>query len=397
MRIGTICHSSLGGSARIAVGLCVEMAKRGHKSHLITQMEPFGNWRLHEYGVSLHLTCNRAQVSPRQLATLDARWNSQVFNQFLAQLLEIVLAERLDIVHFHYAMPFALVAAEMKTRLGEYNLLVVGTLHGTDVSVFGNNPSDRSLLANALSKIDVLTTVSHSHSRLAAEIFGLSHQPLVIPNFIDTRHFRPWTKGDTNYVDRKPIIAHVSNFRPVKNTQIMVHIFFGILNWIDAELWLIGDGPELEKVKQLIQLNGCEDKVRIFGLLEDVASALAQADLLLMTSKTESFCLSAVEAMSCGVPVLAPAVSGFLEVVKHRETGLLFPTEDPGEAIRLAVDFLSHPKRYAHMRADAIAHAHRFDKRNIVPLYESLYKTFLDSSSSNRFLLYSRADSVITS
>ena len=191
MKIGTICHATLGGSSRIAVELCAEMAKRGHKSHLIAQTEPFGSRKLRENGVSLSLIHNQVQASPSQRATLDACWNSKVFSQFLDHLLRIILAESLDIVHFHYAMPFALLAAEIKTRLGKSSPLLVGTLHGTDVSIFGNNPSDRNILAKALDKIDVLTTVSNSHSLLSTETFGLSRQPLVIYNFVDTKHFKP--------------------------------------------------------------------------------------------------------------------------------------------------------------------------------------------------------------
>ena len=173
----------------------------------------------------------------------------------------------------------------------------------------------------------------------------------------------------------------------------MVQIFFGILNRMDAELWLIGDGPELEMVKGLIQQNGCADNVRCFGLLEDVAPVLAQADLLLITSKTESFCLSAVEAMSCGVPVLASAVGGLPEVMKDRETGFLFPLEDPERAIDLAVYFLSDLESHKHMKRNAITHAQKFAQKTIVPLYEALYKNLLDRSSIESSL-HSRADLV---
>ncbi len=389
MRIGIMCLPSFGGSTRMATELATKLAGRGHQVHLFARTPPFDN-RNYGDGITLHTVFpdREAGLHPARLHT---DWSGRDYQAFLDCLLAVITRERLDILHFHYGVPFAFLAADVKERLGRQAPLLVGTLHGTDVSVYGHDPAYKSRLAEALRRMDALTTVSASHARLAAQLFDLPALPEVIPNFIDLSQFmhrrsfslhRPYIipnqagAGEITSSYR-PRLVHVSNFRPVKNVQSVAHIFVQLRQQMEAELWLIGEGPDLDAVKAILRQERVEADVRYWGLRRNVAPLLAQTDLLLMTSLSESFCLVALEAMACGVPVLATRVGGLPEVVIHGKTGFLFKSGDHKMAVLLAVYLLSNPGRHQLMRAAAMAHAARFDHHQIVPAYENLYERVL--------------------
>jgi len=313
-------------------------------------------------------------------ARLHVHWSEEDYRRLLTQVLECIAVDGLDVLHFHYGVPFAFVAAEVKQRLGWASPLLVGTLHGTDVSTYGRDLAIRPRLAQALRSLDCLTTVSDSHAQLTSELFGLAAPPQIIPNFIDLARFPAVPAGRLNGHGgpARPRIAHVSNFRPVKDTPGMVRIFAGIRQHMEAELWLIGEGPDLDQVKAILRQTGLEQDARFWGLQHDVGPILAQADLLLMTSRAESFCLAALEAMACGLPVLATRVGGLPEVVADGETGCLFPVDQPEVAVDLAIDLLSNPTKHRAMREAALRQAVRFSAHQIVPRYEALYQTLLD-------------------
>ena len=398
MRIGIMCLASFGGSARIATQLAVQLAQRGHKVHLFSRTTPFGD-KSHTNGVTWHtVTPDReAHIHPARLYT---DWSAEDFQVFLSRVLSVIAREGLDVLHFHYAVPFAFLAAEVRRHLGWTAPLLIGTLHGTDVSVHGRDPIKGPQLAQSLCDVDQLTTVSKSHACLASDVFGLSTRPEVIPNFVDLSRFRP-LKHLASTADRageerlplshyeegkvilrpKPRIAHVSNFRPVKDSRSMARIFLGIREQMEAELWLIGEGPEMDAVKSIFRQSRYGKDVRCWGLQHDVAWLLAQTDLLLMTSLSESFCLAALEAMACGVPVLATDVGGLPEVVMQGETGFLFPVGDHDLAVRLAVNLLSDRSRHQAMGEAAVRHAARFGYEQIVPVYEDLYRKLLARDS----------------
>jgi len=401
MRIGLMCLASFGGSARIATQLAVQLAGRGHRVHLFSRTTPFGD---HNYtdGVILHTVTPDREVGIHP-AVLYTDWSAEDYQRFLSNILGVIAVEGLDILHFHYAVPFAFLAAEVKRRLGGAAPLLIGTLHGTDVSVYGREPLKGSHLAQTLREIDELTTVSNSHACLAADLFGLSSRPEVIPNFVDLSTFQPLetlppiteraSEGRIPYSPRKqpgqeslrpiPKIAHVSNFRPVKDPQSVARIYLGIREQMEAELWLIGDGPKMDDVKSILEGSRFKKDVRYWSLQHDVAGLLALTDLLLMTSLSESFCLAALEAMACGVPVLATDVGGLSEVVIGGKTGFLFPVGDHNTAIRQAVNLLSDPSRHRAMSKVAARHAACFGVERIVPAYEELYRKLLMSKSTS--------------
>ena len=376
MRIGIMCHSSFGGSARIATELAKELAQRGHTVHLFTRTTPFGDWDATN-GVILHRITPSAHDDLHP-ASLYTDWSAGEFEAFLSKVLAVALTDGLDILHLHYAVPFAFVSAEVKRRLGKASPLLVGTLHGTDVSIHGKHVATGPELAQVLRHMDVLTTVSANHATLAADVFELPTTPQIIPNFVDLSKFHPQAGRRSNpRIRSKPRLAHVSNFRPVKQPQTMAKIFVEIRAQLDAELWLIGDGTKMNTVKATFQQRAINDDVRYWGLQHDVPSLLAQTDLLLVTSRAESFCLAALEAMACGVPVLATRVGGVPEVVIDGKTGLLFEVGDQAAAVRAAVHLLSDPTQHQRMREAAAQHARLFDHRQGVSAYESLYQRML--------------------
>lgn len=372
LRIGLLGHASFGGSARIASELSIALAHRGHQVHLFTRSQPFGSWEGHIKGVRLHQLIRQGpNLHP---ASLHPVWSPAEFEEALGHLLAVIEAEKLQVLHFHYALPFAFLAAEVKHRLGPAAPLLVGTLHGTDVSVYGHDPVKGPQVRQALRSLDGLTTVSASHARLATELFRLPKPPVVIPNFVDLSHFHAQAGAEPH---PKPRLVHVSNFRPVKDTPSVARIFLGLRARMEAELWLIGDGPDMAQVKAILQPSEFAADVRYWGLQTDVASLLVQTDLLLMTSLSESFCLAALEAMACGTPVLATRVGGLPEVVSHGQSGFLFTPGDHTAAVDLAVQLLSNPVGHQLMRQAARRQAARYDSARIVPAYERLYQKLL--------------------
>ena len=381
-----MCHSSCGGSTRIATDMSVELARRGYRVHVFARTTPFGLSGDATAGLVLHQSEPDLRADPHP-ATLYVDWSADERETLLSCILRVIAEEGLDILHFHYAVPFAAIAEEIRRRLGPAAPRYIGTLHGTDVSIRGRDPLEGPRLGRALRGPDALTTVSRSHAELAAEVFELATPPEVIPNFVDLSRFRPRSRTSIEHgasagggpgVGSPARIVHISNFRPVKNPESVVRIFQGIRGKIDAELWLIGDGPEMDKIRSMFNQEDTGSAVRFWGLCRDVGPILAQADLLLMTSLSESFCLAALEAMACGLPVLATNVGGLPELVIHGETGLLFPVGDHAAAVEMGTGLLSDPARHRSMGAAAAVRAREFGPGEVVPAYEELYRRVLD-------------------
>jgi N-acetyl-alpha-D-glucosaminyl L-malate synthase BshA len=374
MRIGMMCHASFGGSGRIGIELTLALARQGHRVHLFTRTPPLGGAWEPIPNVELHTLKADAANEPHP-STLHTDWSERDIQDYLSLILGVIDAEGLDILHYHYAVPFAFFAQRLQDRLGEAMPRLVGTLHGTDVTSFGKAPDIGPRLTKVLQSSDFLTTVSSSHAELATTVFDLPSPPHVIPNFVDLSRFWP-TARERSLVQTqlRPRLVHVSNFRRIKDPQSMARIFLDIRSRMEAELWLIGDGDELSAVRTIFEESAFADDVCYLGLQRDVAAYLRHTDLLLMTSLYESFCLVALEAMACGVPVLSTEVGGLPEVVAHGQTGMLFPLGDHALAADMAVRLLSNPLRYRAMRQAAIRQARQFDVDDIVLAYEECYQ-----------------------
>ncbi|HKB36589.1 MAG TPA: N-acetyl-alpha-D-glucosaminyl L-malate synthase BshA [Gemmataceae bacterium] len=379
MRIGVLCHSSLGGSARVGTELALGMAERGHHVHVFARSAPLhlrpGLPRMH-----LHPLAGPAPVTAR----LDANWSPEDLDALVGLVATVAIRERLDVLHFHYAVPFALVAASVRRRLGSAAPVLVGTLHGTDVSAYGCDAKVGPPLARALRAVDQLTTVSECYARLATDVFRLPAPPRVIPNFVDLTRFRPRSDRERRLEDRggRFLIVHISNFRPVKDPLAVARIFLRLQRRLPVSLWLIGVGSELPAVRAVLSGGGAEGHVQYLGYQEDVSELLARADLLLMASRAESFCLAALEAMACGVPVLASAVGGLTELVGHGRHGFLYPLDDHEQAEQLGVELLSDRDRYAEMCRQAVCRAGQFDREQVIDLYEDLYRGLIGRRSA---------------
>jgi N-acetyl-alpha-D-glucosaminyl L-malate synthase BshA len=374
MRIGMMCHASFGGSGRIGIELALALARHGHRVHLFTRTPPLGGGWGPIPNVELHTLAADGADEPHP-STLHTDWSDQDIQDYISLILGVMDTEGLDALHYHNAVPFAFFAERLQTLLGDAMPRLVGTLHGTDVTAFGKAPDVGPRLTKVLQSSDYLTTVSSRHAELATTGFDLPSPPQVIPNFVDLSRFWP-TAGERSLAQMqcRPRLVHVSNFRPIKDPQSMARIFLEIRARMEAELWLIGDGEELPVVRAMFEESAFADDVCYLGLQRDVAMYLRHTDLLLMTSLYESFCLVALEAMACGVPVLATAVGGLPEVVAHGQTGMLFPLGDHAMAADMAVRLLSDPLRHRGMRQAAIRQAQQFDVDDIVLTYEEYYQ-----------------------
>ncbi len=376
LRVGIMCHASFGGSVRIATELAYGLAENGHTVHLFARSAPFGHWDSAN-GIVLH-TLHSNHTDTLDPATLHLEWKDQEFSAFLAAVVQA--APSLDVLHYHYAFPFAFIAEAVKRCLGDRCPVLVGTLHGTDVSHHSQRILGGRTLAQALEALDALTTVSHSHAALSRKMFGLAAAPLIISNFINLDKFSHTENGRrARRSHRKPRLVHISNFRAVKQPEVMAAIFLEINKRTGAELWLIGNGPEMDRVQSFFGTHNLNGAVRYWDLQREVSELLVQTDLLLITSAAESFCLAALEAMACGVPVLASRVGGLPEVVIDGVTGLLFDPDQPEDAVDLALGLLTDPDRLLRMRGAAVQHASQFDRRAGVREYEALYRRLIEN------------------
>ena len=368
MRIAMVCHSTLGGSARIAARLADGLARRGHAVHLISRASL--PWPADD-AVNHHRLDAGATTLDDPSST---HWPHSLFNRFETLVRRIVEQHAIDVLHFHYAVPFAQLAARLAASPPGDRTAIVGTLHGTDVTGFANGPV-RDELSTALRQAAALTTVSHAYAREARNRFGLDTEPQVIHNFVGHGEYRPASLSRGQHCDRlrQPRLIHVSNFRAVKSPVSLAHIFARVRERMDAELWLVGDGPELPQVRAA--LAPMSDSIRYFGMRPDVRPLMANADLLVLTSLEESFGLVALEAMACGVPVLAPRVGGIPEVVTDGLAGVLFRAGDDDDGAARALEILADADRHWTLRQGALTRAGDFSEERIVAEYEALYRS----------------------
>jgi len=336
--------------------------------HLFARAPPLGAAGFAP-GVVFHRVDGSSQAGGHRL---HPDWPTADVDALAERLAQLCVTARLDVLHFHYALPFAQVAAAVRDRMGRRAPALVVTLHGTDVSVHGAGPVIRRRLARWLSHADAITTVSHSHAVLATRTLGLCEPPQVIPNFVLSNRFAPRTVAADA---RRPRLVHVSNFRAVKAPERIAEVYVRVRRVVDAELWLVGDGDMLPPLLASIRAAGVGDDVRCFGLRRDVERIVPHADVLLVTSHTESFCLAALEAATCGLATVAPRIGGVPEVVVDGTTGVLFDPADVGGAARAVVELLGDSAALARMRAAAVHHAAMFAADRLVPCYEELYRS----------------------
>lgn len=371
MRIGILCHPTYGGSGVVASELALSLAERGNRVHLFSHDVPPRLERAHGHSVELHV----AQGSPYPL------FHSTPHDlAIMSRVLDLHRADGLDVLHAHYALPHAVTALVVRSAAREAGLAplpVVTTLHGTDITLVGNDPSYAPLTQYAITASDAVTAVSADLAeRTRANFEGQAPCGIkVIPNFVDLAEFQPHTRKA-----ERPTAVHVSNFRRVKRVPWLVSAFADAVErlkpeGVDPELVLVGDGPQLGEARQIARDRKICDHVSFLGLRSDLAELLAPADVFCYASTEESFGLSALEAMAAGTAVLGTRVGGVPEVVVDGETGRLIGVDDRAAYTDALVAMLTQRERTAAMGTAARARAaSEFDRHEVVGRYEELYR-----------------------
>jgi len=372
MRIGMVCYPTYGGSGVLATELGQELAKRGHSVHFITYAQPMRLDRFQD-NIFYH------EVETPSYPLLE-------FNQYTlalaGKILDVAKYEQLDVVHVHYAIPHAIsayLAKEISKNVTPFKL--VTTLHGTDITLVGLEPTFQPLVKFSLEKSDIITAVSSFLQEKTRQNFGEDLNIRVIPNFVDTKVY---ARQECAQVERRLrqdgefILMHVSNFRPVKRIQDCIRILAEVREKIPSRLVLVGDGPERSDAERLCRELGVVEYVTFLGKQSALPEILSAADIFLLPSQQESFGLSALEAMSCGVPVVATSIGGIPEVVRNDETGFVAELGDVQRMARYCVELLSNPKKLAAFRENSRKRAvEKFDIALIVPMYERVYQDAL--------------------
>lgn len=372
MRIGITLYPTYGGSGAVATELGLELARRGHEIHFISYASPF---RLR--GVTERVTFH--EVVPADYPLFE---HSPYAFALAVKQHEVALREQLQIMHVHYAIPHAATAWLAKQMLAdEHDLKIVTTLHGTDITLVGRDPSYFSLTKFSIERSDRVTAVSEFLREETYKTFGCDGcEVRVIPNFINPAEYfpapDPATRCKLAPADTR-VLVHVSNFRPVKRLLDVVRVFAGVRKELKSKLILVGDGPDSDAAQREVERLGVKRDVRFFGRVDDVADLLRSADLFLLPSETESFGLAALEAMACGVPVVASRAGGIPEVVVDGETGYLAPVGDVALMTDRALTALRDPAHLEKLRRGAVARAGLFSADKVVPQYEQVYEDVL--------------------
>jgi len=374
VKVGITCYPTYGGSGAVATELGMALAQRGHEVHFVTYKQPF---RLPTYLPRVYF--HEVDVGRYPLFEFPP------YDLALAvRMHEVVREHDLDLLHCHYAIPHATsawITKEMLRKQGS-DITVVTTLHGTDITIVGQDPSFHSITKFSIEKSDALTAVSSFLQRETMSAFGCTACRIeVIPNFIDPQvyHRARWEGQLRPQLDgHRRVLMHISNFRPVKRVRDVVRVFAKVNRSVESVLVMIGDGPDRHDAEQEARDLGVEKSVRFLGKIESVAPLLAAADLFLLPTDVESFGLSALEALASGTPVIGTNVGGLPEVVQDGATGVLCGVGDVDGMASAAVELLRDPGKWRAMSEAAAADARaRFAMDDIVQRYEDLYAAAL--------------------
>ena len=375
MRIGVTCYPTVGGSGVIATELGLALARRGHQVHFVCYALPYRLGRV-PAGVTFHEVTfpnyPLFQHPPYSLA-------------LASHMADVAVHYQLDLLHVHYAIPHAVSALLAKAILGNGPPLVV-TLHGTDITVVGADPAFLPVLRWALEKADAVTAVSQALAEQTMKTIGSNCPIRVIPNFVDLDRCDPSLQAAYRKrlsPDGAPVLVHASNFRPVKRVLDVVAVFQRVYDQLPCHLAMIGDGPERPAAERAVREAGLAAWVDFLGNVSPVEGALGAGDIFLLTSEEESFGLAALEAMACGVPVVATAVGGVPEVIKAGEGGFLFPLGDVEGMALQVVSLLRDFRELAHQRQLARQRAQAFAYQAVVDRYEALYREVLTQRSGS--------------
>ncbi|WNB93749.1 N-acetyl-alpha-D-glucosaminyl L-malate synthase BshA [Bacillus sp. NEB1478] len=372
LKIGITCYPTVGGSGVVATELGKLLAERGHEIHFITSSVPFRLGKFYPNIFFHEVEVNNYSVfkyPPYDLA-------------LASKMAEVAKREKLDILHVHYAVPHAVCAVLAKQMLDD-NIKIVTTLHGTDITVLGYDPSLSEMIKFGIDKSDVVTAVSHQLKADTEKLLNIKNNIKPVHNFVDERvYYRRENnhelKNTYGIGDDERVIVHISNFRPVKRIQDVIQSFAHIRKEIKSKLLLIGNGPELTVACEMVKKLKIEDDVLFLGKQENVGELFSICDLKLLLSEKESFGLVLLEAMACGVPVIGTNIGGIPEVIVDNETGYLVEVGNTKEVAEKAIDLLNDDEKHKRFAQKAVLHVREnFHSENIVNAYEDIYNSLV--------------------
>jgi N-acetyl-alpha-D-glucosaminyl L-malate synthase BshA len=367
LKIGIVCYPTVGGSGVVATELGKLLAEKGHEIHFISSSMPFrlnkvyGNIYYHEVSVNQYSVF---QYPPYDLA-------------LASKIAEVAKREKLDVLHVHYAIPHAVCAVLARQMVGG-DVKIVTTLHGTDITVLGYDPSLSDMIKFGIEQSDVVTAVSNALVKQTYELLDVQKEIRTVYNFVDERVYR---KKNANHLkeeygirEEEKVMIHVSNFRRVKRVPDVVRAFSLIQKQIPAKLLLVGDGPEMTIVCRLVKELGLTDYVRFLGKQENLEELYSISDVKLLLSEKESFGLVLLEAMACGVPCVGTNIGGIPEVIEDGETGFLCELGNIEEIAEKTLRILNDEKLHAYMAEQALRAVYeKFHSQQIVKQYEDIY------------------------
>lgn len=377
MKIGIVCYPTFGGSGVLATELGKALAEKGHAVHFITYQQPV---RLS--GFYTNIFYHEVRIPHYPL------FDYPPYETTLAStMVDVVLNNDLDILHVHYAIPHASAAYMAKQILKKKgkDIPVITTLHGTDITLVGKDKTFAPVVAFSINESDAITAVSKSLRDETYHSFQIEKEIEVIYNFVDVERFskKPLDAfRKTLAPNGEKILVHASNFRKVKRVNDVINIFANIHKELPAKLLMVGDGPDRPDAEQLCrELTICDD-VRFLGKQQEMEEILAISDLFLLPSESESFGLSALEAMAAGVPVISSNAGGLPEINIHGKTGYMANVGNVQEMSSLAIELLKDEDKLSKFKHFSKEHAAKFAISNIVPLYEELYNRFVPASTT---------------
>ncbi len=375
MKIGITCYPTYGGSGVLATELGLALAEKGHQVHFISYAIPHRLNRFFE-NVFFHEV---------ELSTYPLFEHSLYDLALTSKMMEVAEYENLDLIHVHYAIPHAVSAylAKQVRRKARKDLKFITTLHGTDITLVGLEPSFMPLVKFSTEESDGVTAVSRFLKEKTLTNYNIEKEIEVIYNFIDTEKFKPQNSEIFRHhiaPGGEKVLVHTSNFRVVKRVTDTIRILAKVKKEIPTKLLLVGDGPDRSECERLTRELDLQKDVLFLGKQDGLTEILNSADLFLMPSQSESFGLSALEAMACGIPVVSSSVGGLPELIIHNETGFIAEIGDVDRMAKYTIDLLTNERKYKTFSKNSRDRAvNNFDKNLIVPKYVSYYEKILNS------------------
>jgi len=373
MKIGIVCYPTFGGSGVLATELGMALSLKGHEIHFISYQQPV---RLH-----FHPNIYYHEVSVPKYPLFDY---PPYETALTSTLVNVIQTNKLDLLHVHYAIPHASAAyyARQILKKTKEDIPYITTLHGTDITLVGKDQTYAPVVTHSINESDAITAVSDNLREETYRSFAIEKDIVVIPNFVDTERFRHTDKQHFKKMvapNGERILVHASNFRKVKRVDDVIRVFERVHEKVPAKLLMVGDGPERQNAEELARTLRIDKDIRFLGKQDQMDEILSIADLFLLTSQYESFGLSALEAMACGIPVISTNAGGLPEINVHEKTGALCDVGDVLAMSQHAVHILGDDDTLAAYKNAALLHARGFEKDRIVPIYEQLYESVVDT------------------